>query len=120
MPSRAILVFFKSTEDTLAFFFLKAPRIISTSSPFLRGRFLLLYLILNSFDKLALKNLCFICRGAFAINFLCFLGCELAIHDVENLLFMLQYKLRYFRNLPPSLLNFSCHWTLYLGPFWIS
>src|SRR3989344_4176403 len=92
MFSRATFELLKSTETIFAFFFLKLPRITSTSSPFLTGRLLLPCFFLNSFDKLALKNLCLIWNGALYLYFLCFLGCLLAFHDTEKSLFIFFFE----------------------------
>src|SRR3989338_2573808 len=115
-----ILVLFRSTLSTFPVFLLNSPLIILTESPFLASIFLLPCLFLNSFERFDERNLCLMCKGALALYFLCFLGCLLPFHCVENAFFILINSLRDFCHLRPSFHDFPCHNTLYLRSFRVS
>lgn len=56
----------------------------------------------KAYHRLAL-NFLLRCSGAFAMYFLCFLGCLLAFHDLENFCFILVYNASDFSHTWPSL-----------------
>src|SRR3989344_2108285 len=88
IPSMNIFCLFKSISATFPLFFLNFPLMIFTLSPFLNRRFLFLYFFLSSFERFTFRNFLFMCRGAFALYFLCLRGCLLDFQCLLNLFFI--------------------------------
>src|SRR3989344_4320332 len=91
---------------------LNCPLKILTLSSVTTWSDLFLYFFLKSLESVDDRNFRFICSGAFAKYFFCFLGLLLDFQCFEKSFFILYNNTRYPRYAWPSFCNFFCN-----GPF---